>query len=275
MRALLSIGVLLAVTSTGSALQNRPAGPPPGRLVHVGGRSLHIRCVGPAMGGPTVILEAGAGDYSNRWTAVQDRLAPRVRSCAHDRAGFGWSAGTPQGMPQDNADLHALLTAAAVPGPYVLVGHSLGALLVRRYALQYPDGIVGLVLAGPTHENTRLFSPLDNQWKRMREQAMGADFQELYLARQANPVALGNRPVIVIVGTRPDLNVTTPDEIAREKAAELEDQPRISTNSTLVRDPSSGHHIHVDNPALVAGAIDEVVAAATSGTRLRGAGAAP
>ena len=227
------------------------------------------------MGGPTVILEAGAGDYSNRWTAVQDRLAPRVRSCAHDRAGFGWSAGTPQGMPQDNADLHALLTAAAVPGPYVLVGHSLGALLVRRYALQYPDGIVGLVLAGPTHENTRLFSPLDNQWKRMREQAMGADFQELYLARQANPVALGNRPVIVIVGTRPDLNVTTPDEIAREKAAELEDQPRISTNSTLVRDPSSGHHIHVDNPALVAGAIDEVVAAATSGTRLRGAGAAP
>jgi len=83
-------GFALAVTLTGSAQQNLPAGPPPGRLVDLGGRSLHIRCVGPATGGPTVILEAGAGDYSNRWTAVQDLLAPRVRSCAYDRAGFGW-----------------------------------------------------------------------------------------------------------------------------------------------------------------------------------------
>jgi pimeloyl-ACP methyl ester carboxylesterase len=180
----LAAGLLLALTHAGSA-QNRPAEPAPGRLVDVGGRSLHIRCVGPSSGGATVILEAGAGDYSNRWTSVQEVLAPRIRSCAYDRAGFGWSAGNPQSMAQDNADLHALLAAANVPGPYVLVGHSVGALLVRRYADHYPDGIVGMVLVGPTHENTRLFSPVDNQWKRMRElpNPTGAEFQERYLAR--------------------------------------------------------------------------------------------
>jgi pimeloyl-ACP methyl ester carboxylesterase len=271
------LGLVLTIGLSGAALQNRPAGPPPGRLVDIGGRSLHIRCVGPPTGGPTVILEAGGGDYSNRWTAVQDLLAPRVRSCAYDRAGLGWSGGAEQSMSRSNADLRALLTAARVAGPYVLVGHSIGALLVRRYAnepLPPPrfgapsDTVVGMVLAGPTHENTRLFFTADNQWKRVREQpdAMGAEFQELHAARQANPVPLGDRPLIVLVGTRPDPNV--PDDIAREKAAELEDQPRISRNSRLVRDASSGHHIHVDNPKLVADAIEEVVTAARSGTRL-------
>ncbi|HEX7778326.1 MAG TPA: alpha/beta hydrolase [Vicinamibacterales bacterium] len=254
-----------------SARQNRPPEPPPGRLIDVGGRSLHIRCVGPATAGPTVILEAGAGDYSNRWTAVQDLLAPSVGSCAYDRAGMGWSSGNQnQSMAQDNDDLRALLTTAKVAGPYVLVGHSMGALLVRRYASHYPDGVVGLVLVGPTHENTRLFFTSDNQWKRVREQpgAMGTDFQELHLARQANPTPLGDRPVIVLVGTRPDPKVSTPEDIAREKAAEMEEQPRISRNSKLVRDPASGHHIHVENPKLVAGAIEEVVTAATKGTKL-------
>ena len=264
---------MLALTVSAAALaaQNKPAGPPPGHLVEVGGRSFHIRCVGPEKAGSTVILEAGAGDYSNRWTAVQDLLAPRVRSCAYDRAGFGWSSASQnESMSQDNDDLRTLLKAANVAGPYALVGHSIGALLVRRYAIHYPDAIVGMVLVGPTHENTRLFFTRDNQWQRVREQPgpFGAGFQELYLARQSNPTPLGDRPLIVVVGTRPDPRVTTPEEIAREKAAEMEEQPRISRNSKLVRDPASGHHIHVDNPKLVADAIEEVVAAAAKGTKL-------
>jgi len=264
------LGVVLALAGSASAQGNKPAGPPPGRLVDVGGRAVHVRCVGPASGGPTIILEAGGGAYSTVWSAVQERLAPRLRSCAHDRAGFGWSAASQQSMAQDNADLRALLTAASIPGPYVLVGHSIGALLVRRYFQHYPEGVAGMVLAGPTHESTRLFFPADGQWKRMRDQPfpMGVEFQEIYAARQANPTPLGARPLIVVVGMRPEPAAATPDEIAREKAAELEEQPRISTNSKLVRDPSSGHDIAVDNPALVVKVIEEVVRAATTGTSL-------
>ena len=271
--AFVACGLVLGVNMMGSAHQNKPAEPPPGRLVEVIERSLHIRCVGLATEGPTVILEAGAGDYSNRWTAVQDLLAQRVRSCAYDRAGLGWSGGSQnQSMSQNNNDLRALLTAANVGGPYVLVGHSIGALLVRRFAYHHPDEVVGMVLVGPTHENTRLFFTADNQWKRVREQpgSIGADFHELHLARQANPTPLGDRPLIVVVGTRPDPKVSTPEDIAREKAAELEEQPRISRNSKLVRDPSSGHHTHVDNPKLVANAIEEAVTAAMKGTKLTG-----
>ena len=262
--ALFGLVLALTVAIAAAAMQGKPSEPPPGRLVDVGDRALHIRCVGPVDRRPVVVLEAGAGDYSNRWAAVQELLAPRIRSCAYDRAGFGWSSGTPQSMSQDNADLRALLEAANVAGPYVLVGHSMGGLLVRRYAQSYPTAVVGMVLVDPTHENARHFFTADNQWKRVREQPtpMGADFQELYVARQLNPVPLGDRPLIVLDGTRPDPKVKIPDDIAREKAAEPEDQLRISRNSKLVRDSSSGHRIHVDNPKLVADAIEEVVTAA-------------
>ena len=273
--AFLACSLALALSTMGAAQQKKPAGLPPDFLVEVSGRWLHMRCVGTATKGPTVILEAGAGDYSNRWAEVQGLLAPRMTSCAYDRAGLGWSTGVQnESMSQDNADLRALLTASKVtaPAPYVLVGHSMGALLVRRYANHYPDAVVGMVLVGPTHENTRLFFTRDNEWKRVREQggSMGADFQELHLARQANPTPLGDRPLIVVVGTRPDPKVSTPEEIAREKATEMEEQPRISRNSKLVRDSTSGHHIHVDNPKLVADAIEEVVTAARNGTKLTG-----
>jgi pimeloyl-ACP methyl ester carboxylesterase len=269
---LLLSGLAFTTPLAVAAPQSRPAGPPPGKLVDIGGRTLHLHCVGPDDGRPTVVLEAGAGDYSNRWTAVQEILAPRIRSCSYDRAGFGWSSGTPQSMSQDTADLRALLKAADLPGPYVLVGHSMGGLLVRRFALHDPDAVIGMVLVDSTHENTRHFFTADNQWKRVREQStpLGADFQELYAARLINAVPLGDRPLIVLEGTRPDPKVTRPADIEREKAAEEEDQARISRNAKLVRDPSSGHRIHVDNPKLVASAIEEVVAAALKRTKLGG-----
>ena len=86
---------------------------------------------------------------------------------------------------------------------------------------------------------------------------MGADFRQVYEVRQTNPVPLGDRPLAIVLGTRPEPYV--PDDIAREKAAEQEDLLRLSNRSKLIRDPSSGHHIHVENPGLVANAIEDVV----------------
>ena len=272
MRQTAFLVVSLMLTVAAAAQQNRPTTAAPGRLVDVGANALHISCVGVATGAPTVVLEAGAGDYSNRWTAVQALLAPRVRSCAYDRAGLGWSGGTErETFAESNADLRALLTAAGVTPPYVLVGHSIGALLVRRYFSVHPETVVGMVLVGATYENGQLFNLGANRWLRIREQAspLGSDFRELSLARQANPTPLGDLPLIVPFGTRPSQN-GAPDDVLRESAVFQEEYPQLSRNSRLVRDPASGHHIHVDNPPLVASAIEEVVTAAMKGTKLAG-----
>ncbi len=119
---------------------------PPGQLVDVGGHRLHINCVGT--GSPTVVIEAGLGDWSTGWDVVQQGAAKATRVCTYDRAGWGWSDAGP--LPRDAAqfakELHTLLQNANIPGPYVMVGHSLGGLAVRVFVDKYVSEVAGVVL---------------------------------------------------------------------------------------------------------------------------------
>ncbi len=120
--------------------------PPPGQLVDVGGHRLHINCTGT--GSPTVVIEAGLGDWSTGWDVVQQGVAKATRVCTYDRAGWGWSEAGP--LPRDAAqfakELHTLLQNANIPGPYVMVGHSLGGFAVRVFAHEYASEVAGVVL---------------------------------------------------------------------------------------------------------------------------------
>jgi pimeloyl-ACP methyl ester carboxylesterase len=121
--------------------------PPPGQMVDVGGYRLHINCTGS--GSPTVIIEAGLGDWSASWASwVQPEVANTTRVCTFDRAGMGYSEPGP--LPRDAEqfalELRTLLQRAGIRGPYVMVGHSMGGLPVRVFAHKYPTEVEGVVL---------------------------------------------------------------------------------------------------------------------------------
>jgi alpha/beta hydrolase family protein len=144
----LLVGILLLGTVYQAVAESsdRQAYLPPGQLLDVDGHKMHINCQGE--GSPTVILEAGAFSFSSEWYWVQQQLSPTHRVCAYDRAGNGWSEPGP--TPRDGLhivhDLHQLLEQANEPGPYVLVGHSLGGVLSPIYASEYPDEVLGIVM---------------------------------------------------------------------------------------------------------------------------------
>ncbi len=123
--------------------------PPPGRLVEVGGRRMHLLESGA--GSPVVVLESGIAASCLNWTNIQAEVARFTRVCSYDRASLGWSdpASTPRVTSCLIDELHALLQAANISGPYVLVGHSYGGMLVRAYAAKYPHEVTGLVLVDP------------------------------------------------------------------------------------------------------------------------------
>jgi pimeloyl-ACP methyl ester carboxylesterase len=137
----------------------------------INGRTLHFECIGT--GSPTVVLQSGFGNAGDVWSlsetaapAVEPELAKTNRVFSYDRPGSQITTTTRDGVvvPADAAqrgrsdavpmprpltevvtELHDLLAAAAVPGPYVMVGHSLGGVLGLLYARWYPDEVCALV----------------------------------------------------------------------------------------------------------------------------------
>jgi pimeloyl-ACP methyl ester carboxylesterase len=108
-----------------------------------------------------VVLESGAMADSMAWAKVQPAVARATRVCAYDRAGLGFSdeGPLPRDLEADVADLHALLLAAKIATPAVLVGHSLGSNIVRRYAGRWPRDVAALVLVDPPPQHIAEFSP--------------------------------------------------------------------------------------------------------------------
>jgi pimeloyl-ACP methyl ester carboxylesterase len=128
------------------------AGPVPhrGEMVDVGGRRMRIVCMGPQTSDkPVIILEAGAFGLAADFGTVQDQLTAKgLRNCAYDRAGMGYSDPSPD--PRDGvaiaSDLEKLLAAAHIPGPYVMVGHSMAGLRLREFSGRNPGKVIGVVL---------------------------------------------------------------------------------------------------------------------------------
>ncbi len=119
---------------------------PAGRTHLVNGHRLYLNCVGS--GAPTVVLFNGLGERTPSWAWVQRALSSKTRVCAFDRAGQGWS-GAASGRQDGHelaSDLHGLLKAADISGPYVLAGHSTGGTYALVYAAQYPQQVAGVAL---------------------------------------------------------------------------------------------------------------------------------
>ena len=125
--------------------------PPPGELIVVGGRQMHLLCQG--QGSPAVILESGIPGTSLGWVSVMEDIASFARVCAYDRAGYGWSEAGPEPRTISNItrELRDLLRTARVDPPYVLAGHSFGGLVVQLYASRFPNEVAGMVLVDSAH----------------------------------------------------------------------------------------------------------------------------
>lgn len=161
----LFFGMLLIVVcllAAGSVIEwwlerrDRRRFPVPGKLIRVENRNIHLLCSGKRRTGqPIILLEAGMASWSFYWRIVQPALAKFGRVCSYDRFGFGWSdPPSAKRTPERIAtEIHQALQSAEESGPYLLVGHSFGGILVRQFARLYPDDVTGMVLVESAHED--------------------------------------------------------------------------------------------------------------------------
>lgn len=264
----------------------------PGRTVGIGdGRVIRLACRGS--GSPTVVLVSGTGGAADEWThavdpahpaagprpspaAVLPQVASYTRVCAYDRPGTtdmdgGQSPSTPVPQPTTAAaglkDLRAVLTAAGEHGPYVLVGASWGAMITGLFLREDFSEVAGVVTVDGASPCLREAMTPD-QWagwmakieatapgKGSEVPAYGPSVAEIRSA----PAVPRPVPAVVLTSDRPwDLEVgrsgsTWPAWLAAQKCLARELRARHVT------DTGSGHGIAVERPALVAGAVRQVV----------------
>ena len=273
-------------------------------LVDVGGRSLYLECHGT--GSPTVVLVAGYRSSARYWTddllhpddprqMVLPAVAEFTRVCAYDRPGTYASIGDedfisrsdpidqPRTTPEVVAELHALLQAAQIPGPYVLAAHSLGGFFARLYAATYPDEVVGLVLVDAYSELLEsMMSP--EQWQALVRLNQGLGTDEVvpipgYGAAETLPWGADNAvvreavaatplrpmPLAVLAHGKPfpqaaDAQGFAPGELEGFMRAADEAKAALVPDARFTVASESGHDIHQDQPELVTEAIRQVVA---------------
>jgi pimeloyl-ACP methyl ester carboxylesterase len=211
---------------------------PPGQLVDVGGFDLHLRCEGE--GRPTVIIETGLGDHMESWTGVQLAAAQHTRVCLYDRAGAGWSDSDKEAptFTRMVRNLRVLLDRAAIEGPYVLVAHSHGGLLVRRFAAEYRDDVVAVLLIESSHEN---------QVRRMSEalaQATLSDLGRKRFCQVESPVSIVRASGLVnaylAIWTPENLRPMLPAAINQTRyCATVRDEARVFQQAASQVEPPS------------------------------------
>ena len=206
-----AVGMASAVYQVAAEAWDRPRFPPPGRLADVGGRFLHLLEAGT--GSPTVVIVPAIGGNVLDWLAFQRELAGDMRVCVYDRAGFGWSDPPPRGRRtfDDMADeLRQGLASAGIGPPYLVVGHSIGGIIARRFAVRYRGDVAGMVLVDSSHEDQVRRRRADGRWR-------GAPRMFWFALRQRARV-LGLRRLAVQAGFS-ELNAEIARDVPPECAA--------------------------------------------------------
>ena len=296
-------GALTAISTFASAQTDTVSPSVLGKLIDVGARRVHIYCTGE--GSPTVVVASGG--FSFDWALVQPEIAQVTRICTYDPAGTAWSDPLPaQTTPYCAArvdELHQLLRNAGLPGPYVLVGYSIGGLVARLYAARYPNDISGVVFVDHAFidtpksaesksppsvnavdsppvllsqspialdmEDDQNFAKLPDRDQQLHRWALSHSLRPTpeMAAECFSEVESADQKLAPPLGRKPVAVVSTLYKSPRY--AELQKKLlTLSENSKQFIAENSSHMVIIDQPATVIRAILEVIAAARTRTVL-------
>ncbi|UWY28268.1 alpha/beta hydrolase [Flavobacterium sp. TR2] len=209
-----------------------------------------------------VVFESGLGDGHSVWDEkkIPIKLNAKLDVLTYDRAGYEKSEkdSKPRNINQLRSELETVISNFSNGRKVILIGHSLGGMIIRDYAVKNPSKVAGLLFIDPSHEYYNQPSQEDEDMLyTLCKTNYGADFGGTLEAREliedsqymATLPHLPNIPVIVISSLKVDASTSESDKQKWFKAHELlKDGVSDFTHITTTK---SGHYIMNDEPSLV------------------------
>jgi pimeloyl-ACP methyl ester carboxylesterase len=266
MRRIASLSLMALLLTSGATSQLASQNNQAAHLVQAGAHRMFLNCTGKAPV-PTVILEAGTGDSSEVWSAVQKEVEQFAKVCSYDRLGLGQSDKLAAAHTADEivADLHQLLRVASIPEPYVFVAHSIGGIYARKYVALYPAEVIGMVLVDSAHEEQfARVAQISPEWAQRIGGRFPPDEQRSqgFLPGKEPLVWHFDKPLVVIEHGKMPASAAS-DPMAKQSEAVFHILQRDLANRSkygqLREAKTSGHYIQRDQPELVTESIRDVI----------------
>lgn len=274
MRTAVVVLILLCIVSAAYVFNPRPKEKPftGSEKIDIGGYSLFIKCTGE--GNPTIVFDSGWGMQYASWYGVTNIIDKTTHTVLYSRAGMGSSDKSPldRTCETKTEELHKLLEASHIKGPYILVGHSLGGFVVRLFAAKYPDEVAGIVLVDASHEEfgNRIIGNMTEEEKKAEQEyearinkSAAPDGNYIDIEKSVEQVrkvrnAIKDIPLTVIVAQQSieSKQYGNKGEIWMELQKEL---ASLSTKSKLIIAKNSSHNVPGDEPEVIADALLEML----------------
>jgi pimeloyl-ACP methyl ester carboxylesterase len=236
-------------------------------LVDIGTHSLYVNMQGE--GEPSIVFESGYGDTNDFWSVIQTNLKEDYATFSYDRAKLGKSEdnGLEKNVLQQVEELRALLHTKQVEAPYILIGHSAGAYIVKTFMALYPEEVAGVLLIDGTSEyqDEELLTLMPEFLQEDMKKSLTAEGDYKTIVKSGDIIKklladadFSNIPITVLTATKPlGLDEIVPGLDAKITAKQIELQGRILTKtnygSQILVD--SGHYIYQEQPQIVIDAI--------------------
>lgn len=248
-----------------------PGTQPPSTFVTIGSSKIYYVLQGRGI--PPVVFVSGMAHDHRTWKLIQDSVSKETTTLSYDRSGLGASEyhGEKKDLTTMVNEVNELVTKVGIHQPFILVAHSMGCQIVKKYITLYPNKVKGIIFLDPGYNENYLKERIPDSLWQEREQAIKKyqpDFNKAQMEEGANHTRINEEADQITKVPQIPTIFFTATMVTDFPASAMEQKVKMERHLLWLKEMpkakhilinNSWHYIHMDAPNEVIKAIHSMV----------------